>query len=276
MATSDKNYLETIHTGLNAALEKSAEALPQDFNKARFMQNCMAMMQDGKTDFSKCEPRSVIRTLLKGSFLGLDFFNRECYAIPYGNQCSFQTDYKGLIKLAKKYANPPVKDIYAKLVRKGDKFEEAVFNGVQSVSFQPEPFNDGEILGAFAVCLYQDGSMIYDVMSKADIENTRQTYSAKNSPAWNNTWGEMAKKTVLRRLCKLITLDFDSIEQVNAYSRGEDFETDIKNDIEERTASIVIDMPEPVEMGEPGGAENSDGGGQLPGQMTLAGVEPGF
>lgn len=94
MATKDTNYLVAVHKGLDESLEKQVAALPEKFNKQRFLQNCMTVLQDGQADFSKCEAPTVVRTLLKGAFLGLDFFNGECYAIPYGNQCQFQTDYK--------------------------------------------------------------------------------------------------------------------------------------------------------------------------------------
>lgn len=97
MATKDTNYLVAVHKGLDESLEKQVAALPEKFNKQRFLQNCMTVLQDGQADFSKCEAPTVVRTLLKGAFLGLDFFNGECYAIPYGNQCQFQTDYKGEI-----------------------------------------------------------------------------------------------------------------------------------------------------------------------------------
>lgn len=225
MATTNKNYLMEVNTGLVGALEKQAAALPQDLNKQRFIQNCMTVLQDGQADFSKCQSATVVRTLLKGAFLGLDFFSGECYAIPYGDKCQFQTDYKGEIKLAKKYSSNPIKDIYAKVVREGDEFEEYIENGVQTVNFKPKTFNNGEIIGAFAVCLYKDGSMIYDTMSKADIEHTRNAFSkASNSKAWKESFGEMAKKTVLRRLCKLIDLDFDSIEQRKAFEDGSAFE----------------------------------------------------
>ena len=77
--------------------------------------------------------------------------------------------------------------------------------------FKPIPFSDKEMVGAFAVVLFEDGSMMYDTMSKNDIENVRNTYSkAKDSQAWRSSTGEMYKKTVLRRLCKLIDLDFDN------------------------------------------------------------------
>ena len=91
----DNNALTIIYNSLTASLERQKEALPDNFNKQRFVQNCMTVLQDGKQDFSKCDPKSIVRTLLKGSFLGLDFFNGECYAIPYGNHVQFQTDYKG-------------------------------------------------------------------------------------------------------------------------------------------------------------------------------------
>lgn len=225
MGTMDKNYLTTIYTGLDSALDENVKALPRDFNKQRFLQNCMTVLQDGQADFSKCDSRSVIRTLLKGSYLGLDFFNRECYAIPYGNQCTFQTDYRGEIKLCKRYSRNPIKDIYAKVVREGDVFEEEIVNGKQTVNFKPKLFNDGEILGAFAIVLYADGSMMYDTMSKAEIEHTRQTFSkAKDSKAWKESYGEMCKKTVLRRLCKLIDLNFDTAEQCQAFEEGSEFD----------------------------------------------------
>lgn len=233
MATNDKNYLVEVNTQLGTALDKQVAALPEKFNKQRFMQNCMTVLQDGQADFSKVEAKTVVRTLLKGAFLGLDFFNGECYAIPYGTQCNFQTDYKGEIKLCKRYSKNPIKDIYAKVVREGDYFEEDIVNGRQTVNFKPKSFNDGEIIGAFAIVLYQDGSMMYDTMSKAEIEHTRQVFSkAKDSKAWKESYGEMCKKTVLRRLCKLIDLDFDTAEQCQAFEDGSEF--DVKGQSKEK------------------------------------------
>ena len=71
---SEKNQLATIYKGLDESLDKQMAALPQGFNKQRFLQNCMTVLQEN--DFSKCEARTVVRTLMKGAFLGLDFFNK--------------------------------------------------------------------------------------------------------------------------------------------------------------------------------------------------------
>src|SRR3712207_3606123 len=125
MANNKELVLKRTHKDLIKLLQSKEEALPKDFNQTRFLQNCMTVLQDAK-NIENCNPTSVARTMLKGAFLGLDFFNKECYAIPYGNSLNFQTDYKGEIKLAKKYSINPIKDIYAKTVREGDLFEEEI------------------------------------------------------------------------------------------------------------------------------------------------------
>lgn len=250
MGTQNKEFLMVVHDELSKSLERQISALPKEFNRQRFIQNCMTVLQDGQSDYSKCDPRSVVRTLLKGSYLNLDFFNGECYAIPYGNSCQFQTDYKGEIKLCKKYSSNPIKDIYAKVVREGDMFEEVIENGNQSINFKPKSFNDREIIGAFAICLYRDGSMIYDTMSKAEIEHTRKTFSKQASgKAWTNSYGEMCKKTVLRRLCKLIDLNFDTAEAMQAFEDGSAF--DVKNQEKkepEKATDIFSDSEEVIDV----------------------------
>ena len=219
---SDK--LLAIHNNLEKMLEEKSEAMPRTFNKTRFLQNCMTVMQDTR-GIDQCDAKSVARTLLKGAFLGLDFFNKECYAIPYGGTIQFQTDYKGEKKLAKQYSVRPVRDIYAKLVKEGDDFREEIKDGQQTIQFVPKPFNNGEILGAFAVVLYEDGGMSYEVMSTEDIEATRKNYSKQaNGQAWTKSKGEMYKKTVLRRLCKNIELNFDTIEQARTFEDASDFD----------------------------------------------------
>ncbi|MGM1048361.1 MAG: recombinase RecT [Bacillota bacterium] len=230
------NQLKVIHSNLDQLLESKREAMPTSFNKTRFLQNCMTVLQDTK-GIDQCDATSVARTMLKGAFLGLDFFNKECYAIVYNENVGtkenpkwvkgmqFQTDYKGEKKLAKKYSVRPVKDIYAKLVREGDDFREEVKDGQQTIQFVPQPFNDSRILGSFAVALFTDGGMIYEVMTTVEIEKTRKDYSKQaNGQAWTKSPGEMYKKTVLRRLCKNIELDFDTIEQAQAFEDSSDFD----------------------------------------------------
>lgn len=226
---TNEEYLTGIQNGLLDQLGKHKEALPPGFNKERFILNSITVIRDMMKDEKQREKLQDVKMetiplcLAKGAYLGLDFFNGECYAIPYKGNMQFQTDYKGEIKLCKRYSKNPIKDIFAKAVREGDFFEEEIDCGVQRIIYKPKPFSNAGIIGAFAIVVYKDGSMLYDTMSKEEIEKVRNTYSkAKDSPAWRNSPGEMYKKTVIRRLCKSIDLDFDSIEQVRAYEDGGD------------------------------------------------------
>ena len=233
------NQLVKIHDNLKSLLKSKADALPKNFNETRFIQNAMAVLQETK-NIEKMQPISVARTMLKGAFLGLDFFNKECYAIPYGDQLNFQTDYKGEIKLSKKYSIKKITDIYAKLVRAGDSFVEYVKMGKQYIDFNPKPFSNAEIVGVFAVCLYEDGSMIYETMTVDETDHIRDVYSKMpTGKAWKDSKGEMIKKTCLRRLCKLIELEFDSIEVAQAYKDSSD--VNLTNEIEYEP----ITMPTP-------------------------------
>lgn len=224
-----EQWYGTIKTGLTKKLTENKEALPAGFNQQRFILNCITVIQDmmkdnkKKEQLEKINPETIPVCLAKAAYLGLDFFNGECYAIPYGRNLTFQTDYKGEIKLCKRYSKNKIKDIFAKVVRQGDFFMEEVDGGKQNVQYRPKPFSNEQMIGAFAIVVFEDGSMMYDTMSSEDIENVRNTYSKmKDSQAWKSSTGEMYKKTVLRRLCKLIDLDFDNIEQQKAYEDGGD------------------------------------------------------
>lgn len=206
--------------------EEVSLALPEGFNKPRFVQNCLSLLNE-KPELAKYGQTQVISGLIKGAYLGLDFYSQECYLVPFGNQLSFMPGYKGDMKLARKYSIRQIKDIYAKLVREGDFFEEIIENGEPSINFKAQPFNTGKIVGAFAVVLYKDGGMEYETMNIDDLENTRNQSKAKNSPAWKNFTGQMYKKTVIHRLCNTIDLDMDD-RMRSLFMEGVDIETDVK------------------------------------------------
>jgi recombination protein RecT len=227
-------------------------ALPKNFNRERFVQNCLTVMNE-KPELAKINKAEVIQGLCKAAFLGLDFMNKECYLISYGNSVQFQTDYKGEKKFVKNYSIRPIKDIYAKVVRDGDFFEERILDGQPSVDFKPLPFNNAKIIGAFAVVLYVDGGMEYETMSTEDINSVRNNYSkASQSKAWKYSFDEMAKKTVLRRLCKHIETDFESVEARNAWDEAAGMEFTSTSNIqhEETVVDAFSDDVEEIKIKE--------------------------
>lgn len=249
-------YLNGIQEALMKQIAEKIGAMPEGFNKDRFVLNCITLIRDMLKDKKKREnldgisADSIALCMIKGAFLGLDFLSGECYAIPYGKEMNFQTDYKGEIKVCKKHSIQPIKDIFAKVVREGDLYDEGVDDGKQKLTFKPLPFNNGKMIGAFAIVTFTDGSMLYESMSAEEIENVRQNYSkAKDSDAWKKSSGEMYRKTVIRRLSKYIEKDFDKVEQLMAYDEGGgvEFQNGLLSTSRQQAAALP-DKGEPVNV----------------------------
>ena len=241
-----KQEQKSFSAVLTDALMDVSGVLPGDFNIPRFVQNSVALLNENTqlAEFARKNGTTQIKQgLLKGAYLGLDAMNKECYLIPYGNTLSFMIDYRGNVKLAKKYSIRPILDIYAKVVRDGDDFEEVINNGIATINFKPLPFNNAGIIGAFAVCVYEDGGLMYEAMSLVDLENTRKSSKASNSPAWTRFTREMYKKTVLHRLCKNIELDFGNNEQRKYFMEDMEINTDDRENA--NTEEFIIEEPIP-------------------------------
>lgn len=212
---------------LMAALNERKDALPQNLNTARFVQNTLSLLND-HPELTKYNRATLIAGLLKGSYLGLDFYAKECYLVPYNNSLQFSIDYRGAKKLCKLHAVRPVRDIGAHIVREGDDFQMTVKDGQAEFTFNPKPFNSGAIMGAFAFVIYQDGGVQVEQMSKAEIDMVRSKSRAKNAMAWSDFYSEMAKKSVIHRLCKHIELDMNA-EQRKLWSEDMAIDTERKS-----------------------------------------------
>ena len=256
---------------LREELKQNELALPDGFNSDRFVQNGVALLNNNDTLLKFCKEHKdgvaqVKQGMMRGAFLGLDFLNQEAYLIPYGSKLDYQTSYVGEIKLRKKYSTRPIKDIYAKVVRQGDEYEETIIDGKQGVHFKPLPFNSGEIIGAFAVCLFEDGGILIDSMSKAEVEKSRSASKAKNSPAWNTFYEQMVKKTVLRRLCKSIDMDLNATQRTTL-----DEEMALETDPIERRNADVESEANTEEFIDADAVEVVDD--QIGGQMSLEDIQ---
>ena len=135
---------DAFSTALMESLNEQKAALPSDFNVTRFVQNSVALLNGNEVlmDFAKKNPTGIAQIkagLMRGAFLGLDALNQEMYLVPYGSTLNFMASYKGMVKMATKYATRPIKSIYAKVVREGDEFQEVIIGGEPSINFKPKP-----------------------------------------------------------------------------------------------------------------------------------------
>ena len=210
---------------LSEKLDGIASALPKEFNKARFVQNAISLLNE-KPELAKFGQTQILAGLTRGALLGLDFFNHEAYLVNYGSQLNYQTSYIGQQKLVKKYSLRPVKNIYAELVRDGDLFETGLEKNQRYVTFKPKMFNNAAVVGAFAVAEFEDGDILVETMNLDELEAIRKKSKMGNAGAWKEFPGEMMKKSVIRRLCKKIEIDFENPEQQRIFEADTDIETE--------------------------------------------------
>lgn len=99
--------------------------------------------------------------------------------------------------------------IEAHTVHVNDKFAYRIGIDEQPVH-EPDWFGDrGAVVGVYAVARLKDGSRVSEIMSHREVESVRSVSRAKDSGPWVQWWGEMARKTVLRRLSKRLPISSD-------------------------------------------------------------------
>lgn len=159
----------------------------------------------------------------------------DAYLVPYNNnktgkkEVQFQPGYRGLVMLARRSGE--ISTIGAEAVFEKDEFEYELGDNAHIKHVPSTDEDPGEMVGAYAITKFKDGGIQRTYMTRAEIDKIRN-----NSPAWRNflkykkdcPWAsnyvEMAKKTVIRRHCKLLPL---TIELSEALERDMDADFDI-------------------------------------------------
>jgi hypothetical protein len=166
------------------------------------------------------------------------------------------------------------------VVKENDVFDFAygaeqflVHKPAQMVGEQP-----GKTIAAYAIARLKSGELAFDVMFWDDIQLIRKRSKAGNAGPWVTDFDEMAKKTVLRRLCKYLPLSADITEAVtkDEYAERGLLNVLIDDDgvVDETAPSLddvfdtEADVIEAEEAPEPGNTMSS-------GDMTSSDPEPG-
>lgn len=219
-----KNEL-TMSGYFTQELERISAALPENFNKQRFALNFVSLIND-KKELQAFSKEKLATAMIRTAQDGLDVLNGEVYIYKgYSGDLTYTPSYRGMKKMAIEKSVKPISEIYAKIIHEGDTLDEEIIHGVTRINYKSNILNKSKpVIGAFAVCLFKDGSQIYEVMSLEELNAVKA--KSRNSGAWKDFPGEMQKKTVIRRLVKNITVSWDNKEQSDAFFGTDDFASD--------------------------------------------------
>jgi len=192
-------------------------------------------------------PRSLRNAVLNIAAIGLSLnpATKYAYLVPRDNQACLDISYIGLIKLATDTGS--IMWARAELVYSNDDF---IYHGTtEKPEFSTKnAFDRGEVQGVYCVAKTKEGDFLSGVMSIAEINDikNRSMSARKNSGPWITDFGEMAKKTIIKRESKTWPKTdkserFDNAIDVINQHDGIDFDAHpVQKAIEKHKATIEV------------------------------------
>ena len=243
---------------INAFQESGELTLPPNYSpenalKSAFLILSETLDKDKRPVLESCSQASIANALLQMVNFGLSPNKGQIYFIAFGGKLSVMKSYMGNMAIAKRVGN--VKTVNAQVIYKDDIFEYGVNveDGSMEVKKHETSFasiDSSEIIGAYAVVVFKDGSKKVDVMTAKQIQTSfEQSYTKGNSPAHLKFKQAMFQKTVINRVLKTI---IGSSDDSNLYDEKEVPTTEeiVNEEIEEYANSEIIDFDEvePIEI----------------------------
>ena len=179
-----------------------AAALPKHISADRIARIALTALRNNPR-LAGCNPQSFLGSLMIASQLGLEPNTPlgQCYLIPYGNDCSFQIGYKGILELA--YRTNLYQNVYAEAVYEGDDFSYTLgFD--KTLTHKPKAGSrSGEPIAYYAVYKLKDGTGDFAVMYREEVLAHAKKFSKSfASGPWKTNFDAMAKKTCILQALK--------------------------------------------------------------------------
>jgi recombination protein RecT len=201
----------------------------------------------------KCDADSVKHAVVNVALTGITLNPSLKYAylvprkVKNELKCILDISYMGMIKILTDAG--AVKNVDAGVIYQNDRYDfrrgsDPYFKHVPALSGR------GEKIGAYAIAFLRDGGFQFEILGREDIEKVRATSESykneegrKYSP-WETWEDEMWKKTVLKRLFKLLPKTNFSDQLIAAISHDYDNEV---NDLDEKSKDKYADIFEDIQ-----------------------------
>lgn len=252
---------KTLRDLLNSPgmIESMRQVLPKHLTPDRLVK--MALVAASKQPkLLQCTGVSICKAVMTASELGLDCSGTlgSGYLVPYKTECQFIPGYRGLIDLARRSGQ--ISRIESHIVYKQDEFT-VEFGLDQKLIHRPYFGADRQEGRDNVVCVYgiaelRDNTKQLEVMTVSQIEAIRRRSPAGNSGPWCEHWEEMARKTVVRRLCKYLPMSAELERALTIENELEPIDTEIlppktTSAVERLTSKLGV-LPPPDEQADAG------------------------
>lgn len=217
---SGTSAISILRDLLEKSKERFQDVIPKHLSADRLVR--VAIVACSRTpQLLQCSPVSVLNSVMQAAQLGLEPGGPlgDAYLVPYKDTCQLIVGYRGMIALARRSGQ--IESLEAHVVHAKDRF---VCRYGLSPVLEHEPDwsdNPGPPVAVYAVAKLKDGGTQSEVMTKAQIDSIRGRSRASGSGPWVSDYDEMARKTVVRRLCKYLPLSVEAIEALEQDGQAE-------------------------------------------------------
>lgn len=251
-----------------------SDALPPGVALERFTRTLLVAVQNNPNAIDGCDKPSLYNAIVKAAADGLMADGREGALIAYNTNIAPKGAVKKYAKivrwmpmaagLTKRMADFGI-TIDTQLVCKND-FFQVELGDEQKIVHRPPPLgaDRGDYVGVYAIARAVNGAKYREIMEVSQVEQVRQASQTPDNGPWVDWWGEMARKTVLRRLSKRLPLSEELVRMVSAEDDLFEFN---KDRAPAPSAATAVDLRAP-EKAAPAAALVAPAGGAAPIQPT--------
>jgi recombination protein RecT len=200
-----KHPIVVLRERLDARINELKAAAPPDIPPERIIRALITAAQIDP-NLLACRWDSLWLALMRACRDGLLPDGREGAIVAYKDKAQWIPMYQGLIK---KFAQSGhYKAITANCVFEGDEFEHWIDENGEHLKHRPNEHSDidpAKINRVYALANSREGGVFIAVLPRAEIDKIRKvSRTTREDAPWNMWFSEMAKKTALRRLSKLL------------------------------------------------------------------------
>ena len=226
--------LPQMRACLDALRPQLAVALPKcGLTTERLIRTVTTLLQttdrrDGKS-LVDCTTLSVVGGVMAAAQLGLEIGTSlgQAYLVPHRVQgvltAVFIPGYRGMIDLSRRSGSVSVID--AVVVHRRDPVFKVVLGIAPRIDHEPYTgdLEAGDLRAVYARCLMRDGSTQFVFLTKREVDSVRKRSKAGDSGPWVTDFEEMAKKTAIRRLWKVLPVSVEKAmaKAIAAHDRAE-------------------------------------------------------
>jgi recombination protein RecT len=189
-------------------------ALPSHISAEKFMRVLQTAINNSP-HLVNSNRQSLLGAAMKAAQDGLLPDGREAALVTFKDQVAYMPMVAGILKKVRNSGE--LQSLSPHVVYENDFFDYWIDELGEHLKHKPKLVGArGEITHVYCIAITKDKGTYIEVMSKEEIDQIRDVSRSKDGGPWKQWYGEMGKKSVIRRLSKRLPMSTDLEMMIHA------------------------------------------------------------